>query len=88
MKIDGENLQEPCPAPERLGAYVEGKLTSEEKALIESHLVKCNPCREERILHRETKIFWRMAQVRQLRLSILMELRELGDYCAYLGSDK
>jgi predicted anti-sigma-YlaC factor YlaD len=45
MKIDGENLQEPCPAPERLGAYVEGKLTSEEKALIESHLVKCNPCR-------------------------------------------
>jgi hypothetical protein len=43
---------------------------------------------EERILHRETKIFWRMAQVRQLRLSILMELRELGDYCAYLGSDK
>ena len=45
MNIDVENLREPCPAPEELGAYVDGKLISEEKALTESHLAKCNRCR-------------------------------------------
>jgi anti-sigma factor RsiW len=45
MNIDGENLREPCPTPEWLGAYVDGKLTSEEKALTESHLAKCSRCR-------------------------------------------
>jgi anti-sigma factor RsiW len=46
MKIDGENLQEQCPGPELLGAYVDGKLTSEEKAFTESHLAKCKHCRK------------------------------------------
>jgi anti-sigma factor RsiW len=45
MKIDGENLQEQCPRPEGLGAYVDGKLTQEEQSLIESHLAKCKRCR-------------------------------------------
>jgi len=45
MNIDDENLQEQCSAPEELGAYVDGKLTSEEKALTESHLAKCKYCR-------------------------------------------
>jgi len=45
MKIEGENLQEPCPRPEGLGAYIDGKLTSEEQSLIESHLAKCVCCR-------------------------------------------
>ena len=45
MKIEGENLQEQCPRPEGLGAYVDGNLTSEEQSLIESHLVKCMRCR-------------------------------------------
>jgi len=46
MKIDDENLEEQCPAPEGLGAYVDRKLTSEEESIIESHLVKCKHCRE------------------------------------------
>jgi|RhiMetdeSRZDD1v2_1073273.scaffolds.fasta_scaffold28581_5 anti-sigma factor RsiW len=45
MNVDDENLQGQCLGPEGLGAYVDGKLTSEEEALIESHLVKCNRCR-------------------------------------------
>jgi hypothetical protein len=31
MKIDSKNLQEQCPGPEGLRAYVDGKLTSEKK---------------------------------------------------------
>ena len=45
MKTDGENLQEQCPRPEVLATYVDGKLTSEEQSLIESHLAKCKRCR-------------------------------------------
>jgi anti-sigma factor RsiW len=45
MKIDGENSQGQCPEPEGLGAYVDGKLTSEEKAFTESHLARCKHCR-------------------------------------------
>jgi hypothetical protein len=45
MKIDGESLQEQCPGSEALGAYVDGKLAFEEKALTESHLAKCKYCR-------------------------------------------
>jgi len=45
MKIEGENLQEQCPAPEGLGAYVDEKLTSKEKAFTEAHLAKCKHCR-------------------------------------------
>jgi anti-sigma factor RsiW len=45
MNVDDENLQVKCPGSDGLGAYVDGKLTSEEKALLESHLAKCNRCR-------------------------------------------
>jgi anti-sigma factor RsiW len=45
MKIEGENSQEQCPGPEGLGAYVDGKLTSKEKASTEAHLAKCKHCR-------------------------------------------
>jgi anti-sigma factor RsiW len=45
MKIEGEKLQELCPMLEGLCAYVDGKLTSEEQSLIESHLAKCAHCR-------------------------------------------
>jgi anti-sigma factor RsiW len=45
MKIDGEDLQEQCPEPEWVGVYVDGKLTSEERSLTESHLAKCKHCR-------------------------------------------
>lgn len=55
MKIDGKNLQEQCPGPEGLGAYVDGNLTSEEKAFIESHLTKCKHCRSVMELVIESK---------------------------------
>jgi len=55
MKIDGENLQEQCPGPEGLGAYVDGNLTSEEKAFTESHLAKCKHCRRVMELVSESK---------------------------------
>jgi hypothetical protein len=45
MKIEGENLHEQYPGPEELGAYVDGKLTSEEQSCIEFHLAKCMSCR-------------------------------------------
>jgi anti-sigma factor RsiW len=55
MKIEVENLQEQCPGLEGLGAYVDGKLTSEEKAFIESHLAKCKHCRRVMELVIESK---------------------------------
>jgi anti-sigma factor ChrR (cupin superfamily) len=34
-----------CPDPESLAVYLEGQLTSRERALIEEHFLKCHKCR-------------------------------------------
>jgi hypothetical protein len=35
-----------CPEPEQLAAYVDGRVTAEERAAIQRHLADCEDCRE------------------------------------------
>ena len=42
---DVERLPGECLDPEFLAVYLEGELTSAERALVETHLCDCRPCR-------------------------------------------
>jgi len=41
----GDRPDSPCPDPNALGAYVDGRASPEEVARVEEHLAACGPCR-------------------------------------------
>ena len=59
---DTQEFPNHCPPLEILAAYLEGKLTAQEKSSIEGHFLDCGKCRKlvSLTLKSETLIFHRM----------------------------